>query len=231
MKSFEVPIPEQDIIGVKSGAVLDPAKVQAARQKDIDSIARHEVVELVKTSECKQGAHVKGGWVEDNKSDIVRSRFVAKQVAYNPRDDVSQSTPAPLIFRLLLSIAVSIAPIFCGSAVVLSIWDISVAFFHAVMDELVYVHPPRDLVPSGWCWKLRKSMFWTRRASRLWANYVRHVLEDDGSEAIAVFSMVFVNHSKRYIVVASEMLPHLTELLEQNFECRLIGNIGPGMPL
>ena len=89
MKSFEVPIPEQDIIGVRSGAVLDPAKVQAARQTEIDSIARHEVVELVATSECKQGAHVKGGLVEDNKSDIVRSRFVAKQVAYNPRETTS----------------------------------------------------------------------------------------------------------------------------------------------
>ena len=109
MKSIEVPIPEQDIVGVKSGVVLDPAKVQAARQKEIDSIAKREVVELVKTSECKQGAHVKGGWVEDNKLDIVRSRFVAKQVAYNQRDDVSQSTPALLIFRLLLSIAVFIA--------------------------------------------------------------------------------------------------------------------------
>ena len=93
MKSFEVPILERDIVGVKFGVVLDPAKVQAARQKEIDCIARHEVVELVKTSECKQGAHVKGGWVEDDKGDIVRSRFVAKQVAYNQRDDVSQWTP------------------------------------------------------------------------------------------------------------------------------------------
>ena len=51
-------------------------------------------------------------------------------------------------------------------------------------------------------------------------------MEDDGSETIAVFSMVFVNRSKRYIVavwgddfaftVAFEMLPHLTELLERN---------------
>ena len=74
-------------------------------------------------------------------------------------------------------------------------------------------------------------MYGKRRASRLWADYVRRVLEDDGSEAIAVFSMVFVNSSKRYIVavwsdyfafiVASEMLPHLTELLEQNFECSM----------
>ena len=40
-----------------------------------------------------------------------------------------------------------------GAGPVLSIWDISVAFFHAVMDELVYVHPSRDIVPPGWCWK------------------------------------------------------------------------------
>ena len=159
MKSFEVPIPERDIVGVKSGVVLDPAKVQVARQKEIDSIARHEVVELVKTSACKHGVHVKGGWVEDNKGDIVRSRFVAKQVPYDQRDDVSQTTPTLLVFRLLLSIAVSIAPIFCGSAVVLSMWDISVAFFHAVMDELVCVYPRRDMVPPGWCWNLRKSMY------------------------------------------------------------------------
>ena len=82
MKSFEIPISERDIIGVKSGVVLDPVKVQAARQKEIDSIARHEVVELVKTRECKQGgADVKGDFVDDNKGDIVRSRCVAKQVA------------------------------------------------------------------------------------------------------------------------------------------------------
>ena len=185
------------------------------------------------------GTHVKGGWVEDNKGDIVRSRFVAKQVAYDQRDDVSQTTPALLIFRLLLSIAVSIAPNFCGSAVVLSVWDSSVAFFHAVMDELVYVRPPRDMVPPGWCWKLRKSTYGTRRASRLWAEYVRRVMEDDGSETIAVFSMVFVNRSKRYIVAVWAMTllslwrPKCfrTELLERNFECRLIGNIGLGMSL
>ena len=33
MKSFEVPISERDIVGLKSGVVLDPAKVQVARKK------------------------------------------------------------------------------------------------------------------------------------------------------------------------------------------------------
>ena len=34
MKSLEVPIPEREIVGVKSGVVLDPVKVQVARQKE-----------------------------------------------------------------------------------------------------------------------------------------------------------------------------------------------------
>ncbi len=61
---------------------LDPVAVQAGRKKEMDSIARHGVVELVRTAEAVGGSHVKGGWVEDWKGDIVRSRFVAKQVAY-----------------------------------------------------------------------------------------------------------------------------------------------------
>ena len=48
MKSFEVPIQERDTVGVKSGVVLGPVKVQVARQKEIASIARHEVVESVR---------------------------------------------------------------------------------------------------------------------------------------------------------------------------------------
>ena len=38
MKSFEVPILERDIVGVKSGAVLDPVKVQVARQKEMTAL-------------------------------------------------------------------------------------------------------------------------------------------------------------------------------------------------
>ena len=48
MKSFEASILERDIVGVKPGVVLDPVKVQVAGQKENDSIARHEVVELVR---------------------------------------------------------------------------------------------------------------------------------------------------------------------------------------
>ena len=239
MAEYQVPIPDKPVYGTRSGELLDPQKVQVGRQKEYDSILRHGVMELVKSNECRSGAaHVRGGWVEDYKGDVVRSRFVAKQVAYERRADVSQSTPALLVFRLMMSLAASAAPIFQGEPVVIGVWDISVAFFHSQMDELVYVHPPKDLVPAGWCWKLVRSMYGTRRASRLWADHVRDVLQADGANMVRVISMAFVNEKRRYVaavwgddfmfIAGMQGMHHIAEVLERNFESKLIGMIGPG---
>ena len=80
-------------------------KVAAGRQREMASIYRHDVKEDVLNSEAVGGVHVKGDWVEDNKGDVVRSRFVVKQIAYDYRDDVSQSSPALLVFRMMLAFA------------------------------------------------------------------------------------------------------------------------------
>ena len=171
-------------MGVKFGVVLDPAKVQVARQKEIDSIARHEVVELVKTSECKQGAHVKGGWVEDNKGGHRPFTFrgeaggLRPERRRQPNNSCAAHLPPLAQYRSLHR-----ADLLWQRCSAVRLGHFQMAF---LMDELVYVHPPRDMVPPGWCWKLRKSMCGTRRASRLWADYVRRVMEDDGSETIAV---------------------------------------------
>ena len=53
------------------------------------------------------------------------------------------------------------------------IWDISVAFFHAVLDEVIYLHPRcKALCPPGWCWRLLKAMNGTRKASTLYGSTV-----------------------------------------------------------
>ena len=72
---------------------------------------------------------MKGDWVEDNKGDVVRSRLFVKQIAYDYRDDVSQSTPALSVFRMMLAFASLNFPLLkTGSNVYIGIWDISVAF-------------------------------------------------------------------------------------------------------
>ena len=165
----QVPLPTKTIYGARSGEPLDPVKVAAGRQREMDSIYRHDVKEDVLNSEAVGGVHVKGDWVKDNKGDVVRSRFVVKQIAYDYRDDVSQSTPALLVFRMMLAFASSKCPLLkTGSNFFIAIWDISVAFMHATIDELIFVHPPKDLVKPGFCWKLKSAMNGTRRASRQW---------------------------------------------------------------
>ena len=95
-----------------------------------------------------------------------------------------------LIFILLLALAVSG---FVGSGACFAVFDIAVAFLHSRMDEDVFVHPPRadGLCKPGFCWKLRRAMNGTRRASRLWADRVRHVLEETGFTTLRVMSLVF----------------------------------------
>ena len=131
-KSFEVHISEIDIIGVKSGVVLDFLKVQVAVQDEIDCTMRYEVVELVKFSDCKQGTCAEGSWIENSKGDIVRycidAKQDAKQAAYDHGKEVRQTTIALLIFSLLFSIVISI---FCDSDMIQS-----VTLFHALMGEL-----------------------------------------------------------------------------------------------
>ena len=156
---------------------MDPVKVAAGRQREMNSIYRHDVKEDASTSDARGGVHVKGDWVEDNKGDVVRSRFVVKQIAYDYRDDVSQSTPALLVFRMMLAFASPKCPLLkTGSNFFIAIWDISVAFMHATIDELSVEHPPKELVQPCFCWKLKSAMNGTRRASRQWADKVTEVL-------------------------------------------------------
>ena len=131
-KSFEVHISEIDIIGAKSGVVLDFLKVQVAVQDEIDCTIRYEVVELVKFSGCKQGTCAEDSWIENSKGDIVRYCIGAKQAvkhaAYDHGNEVRQTTIALLTFPLLLSIVITI---FCDSDMIQS-----VTLFHALMGEL-----------------------------------------------------------------------------------------------
>ena len=188
----QVPLPTKTIYGARSGEPLDPVKVAAGRQREIDNINRHDVKEDVLNSEAVGGVHVKGDWVEDNKGDVVRSRFVVKQIAYYYRDDVSQSTPALLVFRMMLAFASSNCPLLkTGSNLYIGIWDIIVAFMHPTIDELIFVHPPEDLVQLGFSWKLKSAMNGTRRASRQWADRVTEVLVASDFTASKVFAMVF----------------------------------------
>lgn len=227
--------PTKDVYGTRSGELLQPEQVQKGRQRELDSLMRHRVVEEVPNG--GDGKHVQAGWVEDYKPyPEVRSRFVAKQIAYGQREDVTQSTPALLVFRLLLALA---ACGFVGGEACFAVFDISVAFLHSVMDEVVFVHPPRGegLVRPGFCWRLRKAMYGTRRASRLWADKVKLVLENAGCKVLRTMSMVFWHPDLRFVLAvwgddfgtigSKDAIDSLEKILTDAFECKNIGVVGP----
>lgn len=151
---------------------------------------------------------------------------------------MSQSTPALLVFRLMLSLAVSSAPLFEGEPVVVVVSDVFVAFFHSQMDALVCVHPPKDLVPSGCAGSWPAACTGSGGRAVLWAEHVRDVLQSDGGTMIRVIPMVVANNQRRYLAAVWEGdftfvssltgMSHIARVVERHFESKLIGMFGTG---
>ena len=186
-----VPLPSRQVYGTKTGVVLDPRRVQLGRQKEMDQMYEHGVVTVVRQSAATGGKHIRGDWgVEDWKGDDIRCRFVAKEINTYKREDCAQGAP-PLI-RIILSLAATKRPS-CNKTRYVGLWDISVAFFNPDVDELIYVDPPSDLCPKGFCWRLEKAMNGTRRASLLWGKLVCEVMVECGCIEVMVIPMMFRN--------------------------------------
>ena len=135
-----VPLPDKPVYGTKSGKLLSAEMVQQGRQREMDQMFHHGVVTIVSKAAAIGGKHIKGDWVgEDLKNGVVRSRFAAKEVNYFKRDDVTQSTPPVKAFRMLLSLCATRRR-HCRKPRFFAIWDISVAFFNADIDELIFIH-------------------------------------------------------------------------------------------
>ena len=52
------------------------------------------------------------------------------------------------------------------------VWDCSVAFHRAPLDEDIVVIPPKGLCPAGFVWQLRRAMNGTRKASLAFGSVV-----------------------------------------------------------
>ena len=128
------------------------------------------------------GTPVQGSWTEDYKKfPRCGSRLVAKQLATSARDDVTQSTPALLVFRLMIAM--------CAAGI------LGVNACVALADGRGSLcHPPKadKLVKLAFCWRLRRVMNGTRRASRRWADKVKFVFRRGG--------MVFWHPEDRYML-------------------------------
>ena len=135
--------------------------------KEMDSMRNFEVYDEVKVDDCTQDGALDCRWVKVWKSeDELRCRVVVRgcfqNVEKSEEDNLFASTPSPVTMRLLLCMALA-------RNWGITMGDVSTAFLHALMNEEVFVWPPKEVYPEGNClWRLKKAMYGLRQAPKLW---------------------------------------------------------------
>jgi hypothetical protein len=129
------------VCGAISGELLDPELVALGRKRERELMEQFGVFRRVSQKEAR-GKKVRSKWVEDYKGSdgqrIVRSRLVAMEIAWDVRHDTFAGTPPLKAVRLALALAASM-----GTDFLLCSYDVSVAFYHATLDEEIHVVPPK----------------------------------------------------------------------------------------
>ena len=187
------PVREQNLDNVRGTLSREPLpahKVREGRARERLKMQQHSVFRRVRLRDAR-GKRVRGMWLQDWKvgTDQVRCRFVAQQVAYTVRDDTFAGTPPLKFVRLALVLAARLRR---GTRLYLvGLWDVSNAFFHAYLDEEVYVVPPAGEDEPGVVWQLLKALYGTRKASKMFQELVIQVLTQQGFIRLQVTIMVF----------------------------------------
>jgi hypothetical protein len=113
-----------------------------------------------------------------------------------------------------------------------------VAFYHALLDEDIWVDPPAgEETEADMVWQLLKALYGTRRAALLFQEYVISTLKSIGSVRIMVAAQVFYHKEWQILAVvhgddfAAAGEPHqlskLDEALGQFFVLKLLPRVGP----
>ena len=89
-----------------------------------------------------------------------------------------------MLVRALISLAASKPDLDGKHRRCIRIWDVRKAFFNSDLNELIYVHPGRELCERGKCWKLNKAMNGTRLASQLWGENIKATVDDAGGRSL-----------------------------------------------
>ena len=122
----------------------------------------------------------------------------------------------------------------------LAIYDISVAFWHALLpeDEPIAMYPPRGEEEAGYMWQMKRAMYGTRRASRLSQEHMKGVLKEAGYAALRARQQVYhclevdsmaAIHGDGIIAEGEPKdLDRLDEVLKKLVVVKVLDRVGPG---
>ena len=167
---------------------------------------------------------------------FLRSRLVAMEVVHGIRFDTFAGTAPLKCIKIMISIAASIKNDRGRHTRALALYDISVAFWHAQLphDEPIAMYPLRGEEEAGYMWQMKRAMYGTRRALRLFQEHMKagyaalkvchqvyYCLEADSMAAI---------HGDDIIAEGEpEKLNRLDEVLKQLVVVKVLDRIGPAV--
>ena len=176
-----------------SGEALDPEKVMAARKLEMEYFKKHNVFTKVPQEECWRvtgGPPIKSRWIDVDKGEIYRSRWVAKQFRGKDMEEWFAATPPLEAMRAIISSATT-GKMTKG----LMVNDVSRAFFYAPVQHAIYVELCEEAMEGpedkGMCAKLNMSMYGTRPAGQNWQKQVQGTMHKLGFKQGKSSSVVF----------------------------------------
>ena len=153
-------------------------------KKEITDLLKHKTWELVSIDDIPKGRKItKSRWVyaikynRDGSVERFKSRFVVcgySQVKGFDYDLTFSATLRATSFRMLMAIA-------AGEKLKLDHFDVTSAFTQSKIDAEIYVEPPkgfitRDKNDKPMMLKLKKALYGTKQASRLWQETLTNYL-------------------------------------------------------
>ena len=232
-----------------TGEILDEIMYEAGKAKELNKMLEHDVKDVVPRQQSRGKKTVRGKIIAHKKWDpikedwIVRWRLVAMEFNNYERNDTFAGTPPVKMMRLLVSRSASICDRFGKHRRILAFYDACVAFFHASIDEELYIIPPRELCGLEECWLLKKALYGTRKASALWQSYVLEVFKRYEYTAVMVEPNVLHKeevddvddgidagfHGDDFLFSTTpKVADEIDKMIVDNFDIKILPRVGPG---
>ena len=172
---------------------LDPTKTLIGMKVEIEAMQTLDVFDLINLSDVPVGHQVIGTrWVLKEKGDGVRARLVAQ--GYNQELELDQSTyastPQLVTLKFLCANAVS-------RRLLIKLGDISTAFLHAVLKQLVYCHAPSEIYGEGKALQLKRALYGLKNSPLLWQEHLAECLTEIGFTRLKTDANLYVHHATR----------------------------------
>ena len=207
-----------------TGVALDPQKVREGRRAEYEKLKGRDVYTPVPRDEAmrrvkqdKNVKFIKTRWVEVEKADAVRCRFVGQEFAsQDPREDLFAGTPPLHAARMVVSIAATTSKDLVRSLMAL---DVGCAFLYAKTEREIYIELPSSdpLAAGGFhVGRLNRALYGTRDAPLLWQKELGKTLAMLDFVQSRLQPGVYVSKSREIVLVS-----HVDDLLATGPEEKL----------